>query len=241
MEREPPLPWSISAATSTRNWIRIGWTREPGNFMRLLCFSSFRGKRSLSLPPPSFLAPSSLLPPFLPPSHSLALLPRLESHAYAATNVRGVNPRELPGLRSVAASLMIAPSRALPFCLARSLSLPPSPSPCFAISSLSSSVAPSPPENAFRDPKPRENARSFARLLLLAAVSPCRMADETFGFKKIYKRVRESNFSIESNHRRWCFFFFFLSMKYLYRYFILTKVNYLHVSFCIFLLFLISN
>lgn len=148
-----------------------------------------------SLPPPS-------LPPFLPPSHSLALLPRLESHAYAATNVRGVNPRELPGLRSVAASLMIAPSRALPFCLALSLSLPPSPSPCFAISSLSSSVAPSPPENAFRDPKPRENARSFARLLLLAAVSPCRMADETFGFKKIYKRVRESNFSIESNHRR---------------------------------------
>lgn len=145
-----------------------------------------------------------LLPPFLPPSHSLALLPRLESHAYAATNVRGVNPRELPGLRSVAASLMIAPSRALPFCLARSLSLPPSLPlpPCFAISSLSSSVAPSPPENAFRDPKPRENARSFARLLLLAAVSPCRMADETFGFKKIYKRVRESNFSIESNHRR---------------------------------------
>lgn len=111
-----------------------------------------------------------------PPSHSLALLPRLESHAYAATNVRGVNPRELPGLRSVAASLMIAPSRALPFCLA----LSPSPSPCFAISSLSSSVAPSPPENAFRDPKPRENARSFARLLLLAAVSRCRMADENF-------------------------------------------------------------
>lgn len=116
----------------------------------------------------------------LPPSHSLVLLPRLESHAYAATNVRGVNPRELPGLRSVAASLMIAPSRALPFCLA----LSPSPSPCFAISSLSGSVAPSPPENAFRDPKPRENARSFARLLLLAAVSRCRMANETFGFKK---------------------------------------------------------
>lgn len=156
---------------------------------------------AISLSATAFVS-RSLLPPFLPPSHSLALLPRLESHAYAATNVRGVNPRELPGLRSVAASLMIAPSRALPFCLARSLSLPPSPSPCFAISSLSSSVAPSPPENAFRDPKPRENARSFARLLLLAAVSPCRMADETFGFKKIYKRVRESNFSIESNHRR---------------------------------------
>lgn len=62
MEREPPLPWSISAATSTRNWIRIGWTREPGNFMRLLCFSSFRGKRSLSLPPPSLPRSSFSLP-----------------------------------------------------------------------------------------------------------------------------------------------------------------------------------
>lgn len=112
-----------------------------------------------------------------PPSLSLSRvtsapgIPRLRRYER-----RGVNPRELPGLRSVAASLMIAPSRALPFCLA----LSPSPSPCFAISSLSSSVAPSPPENAFRDPKPRENARSFARLLLLAAVSRCRMADENF-------------------------------------------------------------
>lgn len=88
-----------------------------------------------SLPPPS-------LPPFLPPSHSLALLPRLESHAYAATNVRGVNPRELPGLRSVAASLMIAPSRALPFCLALSLSLPPSPSPRASLFPLSPALWP---------------------------------------------------------------------------------------------------
>lgn len=131
---------------------------------------------AISLSATAFVASLFVSRSLLPPSHSLALLPRLESHAYAATNVRGVNPRELPGLRSVAASLMIAPSRALPFCLA----LSPSPSPCFAISSLSSSVAPSPPENAFRDPKPRENARSFARLLLLAAVSRCRMADENF-------------------------------------------------------------
>lgn len=88
-----------------------------------------------SLPPPS-------LPPFLPPSHSLALLPRLESHAYAATNVRGVNPRELPGLRSVAASLMIAPSRALPFCLALSLSLSLPPPPRASLFPLSPALWP---------------------------------------------------------------------------------------------------
>lgn len=107
-----------------------------------------------------------LAPPSL--SLSLSLLPRLESHAYAATNVRGVNPRELPGLRSVAASLMIAPSRALPFCRrVLALSLPLSLSLSFARSFLLRRRLKTRPR-APRDPKPRENARSFARLPLAA-------------------------------------------------------------------------
>ena len=143
--------------------------------MRLLCFSSFRGKRGQSLPLSFSLSfchrryrlrclALLLAPPSL--SLSLSLLPRLESHAYAATNVRGVNPRELPGLRSVAASLMIAPSRALPFCRrVLALSLPLSLS--FARSFLLRRRLKTRPR-APRDPKPRENARSFARLPLAA-------------------------------------------------------------------------
>lgn len=146
----------------------------------------------------------SLPPPSLPPSLSLSRvtsapgIPRLrryerqrrksERASWAAKRRGVVNDSSEPRSAFLPRALSLSPSLPLP--------------PCFAISSLSSSVAPSPPENAFRDPKPRENARSFARLLLLAAVSPCRMADETFGFKKVYKRVRESNISIESNHRR---------------------------------------
>ena len=143
--------------------------------MRLLCFSSFRGKRGQSLSLSFSLSfchrryrlrclALLLAPPSL--SLSLSLLPRLESHAYAATNVRGVNPRELPGLRSVAASLMIAPSRALPFCRrVLALSLPLSLS--FARSFLLRRRLKTRPR-APRDPKPRENARSFARLPLAA-------------------------------------------------------------------------
>lgn len=129
MEREPPLPWSISAATSTRNWIRIGWTREPGNFMRLLCFSSFRGKRSLSLPPPSFLAPSSL-PPSLPPSLSLSRvtsapgIPRLrryerqrrksERASWAAKRRGVVNDSSEPRSAFLPRALSLSPSLPLP-------------------------------------------------------------------------------------------------------------------------------
>lgn len=102
-----------------------------------------------------------LAPPSL--SLSLSLLPRLESHAYAATNVRGVNPRELPGLRSVAASLMIAPSRALPFCRrVLALSLPLSVSLSLFCSLV---LAPSSPENApARASRPKASGkRAFVR------------------------------------------------------------------------------
>ena len=138
--------------------------------MRLLCFSSFRGKRGQSLSLSFSLSfchrryrlrclALLLAPPSL--SLSLSLLPRLESHAYAATNVRGVNPRELPGLRSVAASLMIAPSRALPFCRrVLALSLP------LSLSLFCSLVlAPSSPENApARASRPKASGkRAFVR------------------------------------------------------------------------------
>lgn len=187
----------------TRNWIRIGWTREPGNFMRLLCFSSFRGKRSLSLSlsATAFVASLFVSRSLLPPSssHSLALLPRLESHAYAATNVRGVNPRELPGLRSVAASLMIAPSRALPFCLALSPSSPPRPTlplpsalpPRASLFPLSPALRPRSLAAWERVSRPKASGkracvRSFARLLLLAAfwVDVVRWQTKLFRFKK---------------------------------------------------------
>lgn len=147
--------------------------------MRLLCFSSFRGKRGQSLS--LFLFLSSSLPPSLPPplprsssrfslSFSLPLvtsapgIPRLRRHerqrrkserASWAAKRRGVvndssEPRSafLPSCsRSLPTSLSLSPSFARSFLLRRRLKTRP---------------------RAPRDPKPRENARSFARLPLAA-------------------------------------------------------------------------
>lgn len=147
--------------------------------MRLLLFLPWEAG-PISLPSCS----SSLLYICLSPS----LLPRLESHAYTAADVRGVNPRELPGLRSVAASLMIASSRALPFCRRISLSLSLSLSIPLFLSVLRRRLRTRP--RAASDQEPRENARLFARLLL--ETSPAIRRDG----RMLYS---EKNFSVLRN------------------------------------------
>lgn len=178
--------------------------------MRLLCFSSFRGKRSLSLslchrlrclalrfslPPSSLLLSLSRVTsaPGIPRLRRYERQRRKSERASWAAKRRGVvNDSSEPRSAFLPRALSLLPA-------------PPHPSPPpsrlvlrYFLSLRLCGPALSPPENAFRDLKPRENARACVRSLVYFYWRPSESMSydgrrNFFGLRRVYALLDRFN------------------------------------------------